>query len=47
MIDMIRGKDPHTVIIVGTPTWSSEIWSVNPLPYTNIMYTLHFYAASS
>ena len=44
---MIRGKDPHTVIIVGTPTWSSEIWSVNPLPYNNIMYTLHFYAASS
>jgi aryl-phospho-beta-D-glucosidase BglC (GH1 family) len=46
LIKMIRDKDPDTIVIVGTPTWSQELWNVNPLPYKNIMYTLHFYASS-
>ncbi len=32
----------------GTPTWSQEVDKpkADPLPFDNIMYTLHFYAAT-
>ena len=48
VIPVIREKDPRSVIIVGDPQWSSDLQSVlaDPLAYDNILYTLHFYAAS-
>jgi endoglucanase len=55
VIPIIRAADPDAVIIVGTRGWSSlgvsdgsssaEIVA-NPIPFSNIMYTFHFYAAS-
>ncbi|STY29504.1 chitinase [Legionella wadsworthii] len=55
LIPVIRAIDNKTIILVGTPGWSSlgvsdgrssqDIIS-NPLNYPNIMYTFHFYAAS-
>ncbi len=48
VIPVIRKNDPNAVIIVGTPVWSQEIDKAleAPLPYDNIMYALHFYAAT-
>ena len=48
IIPVIREKDPDSVIIVGNPDWSKDLYSVaaDPLPFDNILYTLHFYAAS-
>jgi|GEM_PF-2641990 aryl-phospho-beta-D-glucosidase BglC (GH1 family) len=48
VIPAIREIDPSTIIIVGTPNYSQSVDkpSVNPLPYDNIMYTLHFYAGT-
>ena len=48
IIPIIRGNDPDAVILVGTPTWSQDLEAAlaEPLPYDNIMYTLHFYAAT-
>jgi endoglucanase len=55
VIPIIKAADPDAVIIVGTRGWSSlgvsngsssaEIVA-NPLAFSNIMYTFHFYAAS-
>ncbi|WP_315094446.1 cellulase family glycosylhydrolase [uncultured Cellulomonas sp.] len=55
VIPIIRNLDPDAVILVGTRGWSSlgvsngsssaEIVA-NPLSFSNIMYTFHFYAAS-
>lgn len=55
LIPIIRAVDPNTVIIVGTPGWSSlgvsegngsqEIINT-PLNFPNIMYAFHFYAVS-
>lgn len=48
IIPVIRANSPNAVIIVGTPTWSQDvdIAAESPLPYDNIMYTLHFYSAT-
>lgn len=48
IIPVIRERDPDSVIIVGTPTWSQELDKAlaEPLDYDNIMYTFHFYSAS-
>ncbi len=48
IIPVIRGKDPAAVIIVGNPDWSKDLYSVaaDPLDFENILYTLHFYAAT-
>ena len=49
MIGLIRGIDDKAIIIVGTPTWSQDvdIASENPIVgYNNIVYTLHYYAAT-
>ena len=48
IIPVIREKDPDSVIIVGNPDWSKDLESVaaDPLAFDNILYTLHFYAAS-
>ncbi|CDA30229.1 endoglucanase [Clostridium sp. CAG:492] len=49
VISKIRAIDTNAIIIVGTPKWSQDIDIVanNPITdYENIMYTLHFYAAT-
>ena len=48
VIPVIREKDPDSVIIVGNPDWSKDLDSVaaDPLDFDNILYTLHFYAAT-
>ena len=48
VIPVIREKDPKAVIIVGNPDWSKDLYSVaaDPLDFDNILYTLHFYAAT-
>lgn len=48
IIPAIRANDPDSIVIVGTPTWSQDIDRAlaNPLKYDNVMYALHFYAAT-
>ncbi|MBO5352615.1 MAG: cellulase family glycosylhydrolase [Lachnospiraceae bacterium] len=49
IIPVIREYAPEAVIIVGTPTWSQDvdIAAADPITeYDNIMYALHFYAAT-
>lgn len=48
IIPIIRNNDPNALIIVGTPNWSRDVDEAakDPLEFENIMYTLHFYAAS-
>ena len=48
IIPIIRENDPDSVIIVGTPNWSSDVDSPasDPLNYENLLYALHFYSAS-
>ena len=48
VIPVIRKNDPDSLIIVGTPTWSQDIDKAlsNPLKYKNVLYALHFYAAT-
>ncbi len=49
IIPIIRANDPDAVIIVGTPTWSQDVdqAAADPITdYDNILYTLHFYAAT-
>jgi endoglucanase len=45
----IRAVDPDNVILVGSPHWDQDVHVVADDPiqgFTNIMYTLHFYAAT-
>ncbi len=49
VIPVIRNNSPKSLIIVGTPFWSgrpSEAIGDGLTEYENIMYSLHFYAAS-
>lgn len=48
LIENIREIDPDNIILVGTPTWSQDvdIAAQNPLKYSNVAYTMHFYAAT-
>ena len=49
IIDVIRTNDRDAVIVVGTPNWSQMVDQAAAEPitgYDNIMYTLHFYAAT-
>jgi endoglucanase len=49
IITEIRKHDPDNIILVGSPTWSQDLHLVaqNPIRnQENIMYVLHFYAAS-
>lgn len=48
IIPIFRNNNDETVTIVGTPTWSQDVdaASQNKLNYSNVMYTLHFYAGS-
>jgi endoglucanase len=45
----IRQYDPDNIIVVGCPNWDQKIRDVADSPitgYSNIMYTVHFYAAT-
>lgn len=49
VIGEIRKIDKDSIIICGTPTWSQDVDIVAESPiegYENIMYSLHFYAAT-
>ncbi len=48
VIPVIRSNAPESVIIVGTPKWSQDvdIAAQNPLTYPNLLYAVHFYAAT-
>ncbi len=49
IIPAIRKYDSNAVIIIGTPTWSQDVDAAAADPitgYSNIMYSLHFYAAT-
>lgn len=48
IIPVIRNNDEDAVIIVGTPTWSQRVDEAakDPLAFDNVMYALHFYAAT-
>lgn len=48
VIPVIRAHDPDAVIVVGTPEWSQRVdqAAADPLDEGNVMYALHFYAAT-
>ncbi len=49
IIKVIRKNDPDNIILVGTPHWCQDVHlaAENPIKgYKNIMYTMHFYAAT-
>lgn len=49
IIPIIRKNCPDAIIIVGTPTWSQDVDIAADDPvegYDNIMYAIHFYAAT-
>ena len=49
VIPVIRANDKDAIIIVGTPTWSQDVDIASKdkiTGYDNIMYSLHFYAAT-
>lgn len=49
IIPVIRENDKNAIIIVGTPNWSQDVDIVSDDPitgYDNIMYAVHFYAAT-
>ena len=48
VIPVIRKNSPDALVIVGTPNWSQDIQCAleKPLAHENVMYSLHFYAAT-
>ena len=49
VIKAIRQHDPDNIVIVGCPHWDQDIDKVADSPltgFTNIMYSVHFYAAT-
>lgn len=48
VIPIIRSNDKDAIILVGTPNWSQFLNEAadDPISGDNIMYTLHFYAAT-
>jgi endoglucanase len=49
VIKVIRENDPNNIILVGSPHWDQDVDlpAADPiLGVTNIMYTMHFYAAT-
>lgn len=48
VIKAIRKEDPDNIILVGSPSWDQDIHlpAADPIIGTNLMYTLHFYAAT-
>ncbi|SNR34167.1 glycoside hydrolase family 5 protein [Flavobacterium sp. ov086] len=49
VIKVIRQNDPNNIILVGSPHWDQDVNLAAEDPirgYDNIMYTMHFYAAT-
>lgn len=49
VITVIRSLDPDNLILVGSPHWSQDVHLAAGDPikgFTNLMYTVHFYAAT-
>ncbi|PWB23718.1 glycoside hydrolase family 5 protein [Flavobacterium sp. HTF] len=49
IIKVIRNNDPKNIILVGSPHWDQDVNlpASDPIKgYNNIMYTMHFYAAT-
>jgi endoglucanase len=49
IIKVIRANDSDNIILVGSPHWDQDVNlpAADPIKgYTNIMYTMHFYAAT-
>ncbi len=48
IIPVIRENAPEAVILCGTPNWSQDVdrAAADPIDDANLMYVLHFYAAS-
>jgi endoglucanase len=49
IIPVIRTNNKNAIVIVGTPNWSQDVDVASKSPitgYKNIMYTVHFYAAT-
>ena len=49
ILGTIRANDPEAVVLVGTPNWCQYLGDAAADPitdYDNVMYTLHFYAAT-
>ena len=48
IIPLIRQNSPDALIITGTPNWSQDIHCAldKPFKWDNVMYSLHFYAAT-
>lgn len=48
VIPAIRKNSPTSLIIVGTPDYDKDLIAAcrKPLPYDNIMYSLHFYTST-
>ena len=48
VITRIRKYDKKNIVVVGTPTWSQDVDIVaeSPLKQKNVVYALHFYAAT-
>jgi endoglucanase len=49
VIKVIRANDPKNIILVGSPRWDQDVNlpAADPIKgYNNLMYTMHFYAAT-
>ncbi|MFL6734497.1 MAG: glycoside hydrolase family 5 protein [Sphingomicrobium sp.] len=48
VISSIRAVDPDNLVIAGTRSWSQDVdeAAADPLPFTNLAYTMHFYAGT-
>jgi endoglucanase len=48
VIAAIRAIDPTSFVVAGTRSWSQDVdeAAADPLPFANVAYTLHFYAAT-
>jgi endoglucanase len=49
IIKVIRANDPDNIILVGCPKWDQDVNlpAADPIKgYSNLMYTMHFYAAT-
>ncbi len=48
VIGAIRAIDPGAFVVAGTRSWSQDVdeAAADPLPFRNVAYTLHYYAAT-
>ena len=48
VLGAVRAIDPDNLMIAGSPSWSQDvdIAAADPLPFSNVAYTLHYYAAT-